>query len=515
MGVDARHPLYDKYIDTWIKCADAYEGQEAIKAKQSKYLPRLSGHMVEHEKQITADERSRGWMNSDTEYQLYLQRAVFYNYTKKITNGLNEQLFRKDVKLETPAVMQSIVDNFTYDGKSIKTAIKESNKRILLKYRDVLVLDFPKSTTEGPISQAQAESMNLRPYAVYYTADQVINWNYEIINNKLELTRVVIEEHIEEQDPDDEFIMKDVLQYRVLDLSTQDENGFDTGVRKYRIRLFKKSEKEEEIDTIFPKIKGEYLTYIPCFFLTPKGISDDLDYPMMNDAVDINIAHYINSADYENAINITGSPTPVIVGYNTEPDSDEDIALGSRALLLYGQNAQAYYMEYKGQGPDAIAKAMDKKVDALSVIASRMLQNDPKGIESAETAEIHRSAEQGMLSSMALSLSEAYEVILNIIADWMNVTGNITVMFNTDYSIKNIDPNLFSNLTTARQAGAISQYLYFYNLLKGEMVPEDWTYEQENEARAEDAVAQATLTVGFDEEEEEQTEETEEEETEE
>ena len=94
-------------------------------------------------------------------------------------------------------------------------------------------------------------------------------------------------------------------------------------------------------------IRGQYIDYIPCFFLTQKGISDDLDYPIMNDAVDINIAHYINSADYENAINITGSPTPVIIGYGADPDADEDIALGV-ALLLYGQGANAFLHGIQG-----------------------------------------------------------------------------------------------------------------------------------------------------------------------
>jgi hypothetical protein len=508
MGVDKTHPLYDKYVKTWLKCGDAYEGQEAIKSKRDLYLPRLSGHMVDYEHQVTADQRSRGWMASETEYAMYLQRAVYYNYIKKIANGLNEQIFRKDVKIEAPDAMQDIIDNFTYDGKSLRTAIKESNRRILLKYRDALVLDFPKNDAEEPLSQQQAEERNIRPYAVYYSAEKIINWKYEVVNNKSQLTKVVIEETVEEQDEDDEFNIKDVTQYRVLDFGDDEGTG-----RKYRVRVIRQTDDAEPelVEEMYPKIRGEYLDYIPCFFLTQKGISGDLDYPMLNDAVDINIAHYINSADYENAINITGSPTPVIIGYGNE-DDDEEVALGSRALLLYGQNAQAYYMEYKGEGPGAIAKAMDKKVDALSVIASRMLQNDPKGVESAETAEIHRSAEQGTLSSMAMSLSEAYEVILMIIADWLGIqNADITVMFNTDYSIKNIDPQLFANLSNARQAGLISHYIYFHNLLKGEMVPDDWTIEEEAEARAQDMIAQSALTTGFEEDDEEIDEEEQEE----
>lgn len=494
MSVQTTHPLYDEFLEVWEKCSDAFDGQKAIKSKGETYLPRLSGQMPTLKEK--AQKKSYGWMAADEEYALYLQRAVYYNYIKKITNGLSEQLFRRDVKIDVPSKMQDVVDYFTHDGKSLRTAIKESNKRILLRYRDLLVIDVPVVEQGEIVSLEDEERKNIRPYVTYYPAEQVTNWEFRVKNNRNVLTRVIIKE-VEFVDGEDEFEKEKIEQYRVLDLDNDTESE-DFGY--YRVRVFREQAggKWEAEETIYPIVNNQKLTYIPAYFLTQKGISGDIDYPMLNDAVDLNIAHYINSADYENAINITGSPTPVIVGYYDDPDmEEEEIALGSRALVLSGQGAQAYYMEYKGQGPEAIARAMDKKVDALSVLASKMLQQDPKGVESAETAEIHRSAEQGMLASMALSLSEAYEVILYTIAEWMGIEGEITILFNTDYSVKIIDPNLFGNLNNARQAGLISQYLYFYNLLKGEMIPEDWTMEDEAEARAADVVSQAFLTYGY------------------
>lgn len=533
MAVDTTHELYDKFVAIWEKCLDAYEGQQAVKAKGDRYLPRLSGHIM-HYDTTTADDRSRGLLQVQTEleYNQYLKRAVYYNYVRKVTDGLNEQLFRKNVKLEVPSAMQEIVDNFTFSGKSLRTAVKESNRDILLNYRSVLLLDYPRTETEKMLSQADVERMNIRPYGIYYKATDVINWNFEIINNKKTLTRVIIRETVEEQSEDDEFSMDEYEQYRVLDLVYQmDEEGNPLPETKpqYRIRLFRAKETNENRskgdgktdfeqlgeDIIF-KVNGSTLDYIPCFFLTSKGISEDLTYPVMNDAVDLNLAHYINSADYENALNVTGSPTPVIIGYDNDPDANAEIALGgNRALLLYGQGANAFFLEYKGNGLESIKSAMSAKVDALSVIAGRMLQNDPKGIESAETAKIHRSAEQGQLSSMALSLAEAYEYILNIMATWLGVSGTIEVQFNTDYSDQEIDPQLLATLITARQAGFMSPEVFFYNLVRGEMVPEDWTIEKETDAISEEKQENMQLSTGFndmtDEELELEAEETEEE----
>ena len=79
--------------------------------------------------------------------------------------------------------------------------------------------------------------------------------------------------------------------------------------------------------------------------------------------------------------------------------------------------------------------------------------------------------------------------------------SDIEIMFNTDYSVKEIDPNLLSNLNKARQAGNISFKTYFYNLLKGEMIPEDWTEEEEKELIASDVIEANSLSAGFEEEE--------------
>lgn len=413
-------------------------------------------------------------------------RAVFYNLTKKVTKGLVEQLFRKNIQLKVPSKMQEIIDKFTIDGKSFITAVKESNRDILLNYRSVLCLDFPKNDIEIKTIKDK-EKANIRPYAVYYSASEIINWRYETINNKPELALVVIRETIE--DYEDEFVPELIEQFRVFSLTD--------GV--YKVRLYRKNKKTSNIelfDETIPVINGKALTFIPCYFLTEKGISNELDYPLLNDIADLNVAHYINSADYENSLSITGSPTPVVKGLDDEVYDNEPVSLGNRVLKLT-ENGDAYYMEYQGQGPEAIASAMNKKVDMMSVMAGKMLQNDPKGVESAETAYIHKAGEQGQLTSMATSLSEAYEIILNQIADWMGITGEIVVEFNTDFTIKELDPQLFANLNSARTLNFISYETYFYSLLKNEMIPPDWTIEQEREAINNDMGELKDLNNGF------------------
>lgn len=499
MSISYESAEYLQFYKTWKKCNDAYEGQDAIKRGGEIYLPRLSGQ-VKNLRTVQEGENpvdgSYALQSSD-EYQNYKQRAVYYNYTKKMTDGLNEQLFRKNLKVVVPEKMKEIIDSFTADGSSFLTAVKQSNRDILLNYRSVCVLDFPAIDNRKRLSVAESEKNNIRPYAAYYKASDIINWRYDYINNLPILTMVVIRELIDVYDEEgDGFEPKVVEQFRVLDLFK--------GI--YRVRLYRddkdggddeSSSLEDPYEITYPKVNGENLTEIPCYFLTSKGISYSLEMPMINDIADLNLAHYVNSADYENALNITGSPTPVIVDSLFDPE-DAEVTLGSSRALTLGPSGKAFFMEFQGQGLNALKESMELKVGALSVIGGRILQNDPKGAENKEVVEIQHSSERGQLSSFARSSGEAYTRILKKIAEWMKIEGEILVEFNTDYSSSMIDPQLLSNLNIARSSAAISPETYFYNLRKGEMIPEGWTFDDEQNSISIAMQEQEALIASFE-----------------
>ncbi len=60
MGIESKHPYYIKTEEQWQRIRDSYKGSDAIKQKGEHYLPQLSGQ-------------------TDTEYQSYKMRGVYYN----------------------------------------------------------------------------------------------------------------------------------------------------------------------------------------------------------------------------------------------------------------------------------------------------------------------------------------------------------------------------------------------------------------------------------------------------
>jgi sugar/nucleoside kinase (ribokinase family) len=61
----------------------------------------------------------------------------------------------------------------------------------------------------------------------------------------------------------------------------------------------------------------------------------------------------------------------------------------------------------------------------------------------------------------------------------------VSVTLNTDFMPKEMDSNMFRELTNAYLTGAISYTEYFYKLKEGEVIREKTTIEEEKEAIAE------------------------------
>ena len=117
----------------------------------------------------------------------------------------------------------------------------------------------------------------------------------------------------------------------------------------------------------------------------------------------------------------------------------------------------------------------------MAALGSKMLASEKRTVESAETAMIHRSAENSVLSSISYSASAALTKMLQWLAEWSRVSGDISVTLNTDFAPQQMDAQMFQQLTQAYLSGAISYSEYFANLKDGEVIRAETTEEEELE----------------------------------
>ena len=450
MSVDTKHSEYHEYYEIWERCEAAAEGQDEIHEYGVKYLPRLSGQ-------------------NDAEYFAYKQRALYFNATARTIDGLTGMLFMRPETIEAPAAMDSIIADVTMSGLSLHQFAEMVSEEVITIGRCGVLVDYPPIVNAVTLAQAQAQGA--RPYATIYDAESIINWKTGRINNVEQLTLVVLEE--ENEIPVDEFESKCEPQWRVLDLV----NG------AYRQRVFRKDKRGEFIlvEEIFPQINGRVINRIPFEFFGVRDNTPCVDKPPLLDLVDVNLSHYRTTADYEHGLHFTGLPTPVVTGYYSD-DKSASLRIGSgTAWLLPDPQSKAFYLEFTGQGLGELREALRSKEVMMATLGARILAPEKRAAEAAQTANIHRSSENSVLASIAQSISVGLTHVMEWLRDWSNITGDVKVELNRDFIPNSMTAQDIDVLVKSWQAGAISANVLFENLVAGDIISQDTSFDDEQE----------------------------------
>ena len=450
MAVDTKHNEYNELYSIWERCEHASQGQDEIHECGVTFLPRLSGQ-------------------TDAEYHSYKQRALYFNATARTINGLTGMLFMKPPAIVAPSAMEDIILDVTMSGLSLHQFAEIIAEEIITIGRCGVLVDYPPIVNAVTLAQAQAQGA--RPYATMYDAESIINWKKGRINNVEHLTLVVLEE--ENEIPIDEFESKCEPQWRVLDL-------FEGA---YRQRLFRKDKRGEFIiiDELYPQINGALLTKIPFEFFGVRDNTPCVDKPPLLDLIDVNLSHYRTTADYEHGLHFTGLPTPVVTGYYSD-DQSAQLKIGSgTAWLLPDPQSKAFYLEFTGQGLGELREALRAKETMMAVLGARILAPEKRAAEAAQTASIHRSSENSVLASIAQSLSIGLTNVMILLRDWSGIAGDVSVELNRDFIPNSMSAQDVDSLVKSWQSGAISHETLFENLVSGDIIAQDISFDDEME----------------------------------
>jgi hypothetical protein len=462
MPVNHEHPQYVAMSDKWKRCIDVCKGQDAVHEAGERYLPRLSDQ-------------------TDPEYKSYKRRATFYNATWRTVSGLQGMIFRKPTAITVPDSIKAMLPNIDLSGASLHMfALRVAEEALKLGRMGVFV-DFPEVPASATL--ADAKSKNLRPTMKLYTALSIINWKVRTINNATVLSMVVLKEA--KDVAEDEFTDKAVTQYRVLDLQpVTDKDGVATHV--YRVRVMHVNEKGEDVvdSEVYPRVNGKELDYIPFQFIGVDDTSWEIDEPPLIDLVDLNLAHYRVTADYEHGCHFTGLPTPVVSGYVADDSKDEKFCIGSMTAWVFPRpDAKATFLEFTGQGLSELRENINKKEGHMAVLGARMLEPQVNGVEAADTAAIHRGGEQSTLSSVAQAISIGLEKSLKTFCEFAGESSDdVKFELNRDFFPIPMDALKLTAIIAGWQNGAYSYDTMFENLKKGEIVAVEATVEEEQKA---------------------------------
>lgn len=326
------------------------------------------------------------------------------------------------------------------------------------------VVDHPERP-EGVITAAQERALGLRPVVSYYPRESVLEARTGFVNGNEEFTFLKLAETwIEDVD---EWTQEAREAVRVYDMAEG----------RVRVRVYRKTAAGWVLYTeAFPTARsGKGLTYIPAVAFGPE--SNRFGKPPLLDLIDVNLAHFRNSADMEHALHFTGLPTPYASG--VAPGSLEALTLGSSAGYVFEDaNAKIQFATYGAEGLASLKQAMDDKVQMMAALGARMLAPESRAAESGEALAIRRGGENSALAKVADSVSRSIVLVLETLAEWEGITGPISYSLNTDYIPARMDAQELTALMAAWQAGGLTSEELFDRLKSGGVIRDDKDYAE-------------------------------------
>lgn len=419
-----------KYGKQYDLIRDCIDGETVIKDKGAKYLPRPNPE------DTTPANVAR--------YNAYLTRAVFYNATRRTLSGLLGEVFAIDPVIEIPTGLESMRDDATGGGVTLIQQSIAACHSVLAYSRAGIFVDFP--AIDAPISVDRADEFH--PLVTVYEPWQIINWRTITRGSKIIFSLVVLEELYEKSD--DGFEVKTDKQWRVLrltnDVYTQEIWRGVSGVVS------------PPSETITPKDKnGETFKEIPFHFIGATNNDAGVDAPLLYDLASLNIAHYRNSADYEESSFITGQPMYWFAGITKDWFQNVlkgEIKSGARAAIPLPENASAGILQPDPNTMPAVG--MEHKEKQMVALGAKLVEN--RSVQrTASEATMDQRTENSILSTAANNVSDAFTWALGWGALFMGLAiEGIAFTCNTEFAIDKLAPEDQAALVATWQAGGIA-----------------------------------------------------------
>ena len=444
MAVESTHPDYDKNLPNWNMVSDCVSGSKTVKKRTGGTGNGLSNSLysmagARYLPPPNADDNSAA---NRARFAAYRDRANYVNFTGSTKEGMLGMVMRKKPEFVLPAQIEYLENNATGGGLTLSQLARQVTGEVLEKARDGLLIDYPEAV-DG-LTVAQVQEMNLQASIVPYKAECIINWQTAVVYGRKMLTLVVLLESAEIAE--DKYTNKKEKQYRVLSL----EGGM------YVQRLF--NEKGEnitsnitadgaDIDFIAPRMfDGSYWTEIPFLFVGAENNDENVDKSPLIDIAEVNLAHYRNSADFEESSFITGQATPVFTGLSqswVDKVMKNGIHFGSRAGILLPAGADGKLLQANEN--TLPSKGMEMKERQIVQIGARLI-TDAGGAETAEAARIRYAGQNSKLGNIVNNVEEALEKALFFAYLFMAPPvdnyeeAGIEVEINKEFYEKTIDP---------------------------------------------------------------------------
>lgn len=425
---------------------------DRVKARGEIYLPMKSGQAAMTDP--TARQRA---------YDAYRLRAEFPELVAPTVRGAVGTILDQPPTIELPAALEPLREQATRDGLTLEGL----HRRIAIELMTVRRYGvLPGVAQDGT------------PYLAGYVAESIINWD--------------------ETDGKTDFLVLDETGL----VRNRETGAWDTAEAflecfmqdgAYTARRWTKTQTgwiaDEEV--VAQDRKRRALDSLPFVFIGANDLTPAPDDVPLYGLAKLAVRGYRIDADYSFALHMTSEPTPVAIGFDDPKDAVENgrapTTLGSSKLWLLPPGGDAKYLEFSGPGLEAQSKAIQDALSRAIVFGAQILSDSQRTAESGEAIRLRLGNQTSTLKTIALNSAAGLEKALKSLAIWMGANPDeVKVTPVTDFFDHALSAQDITALVAGWQAGAYSKRTMFDRFLRGELIPADRTFEDEQEEIAND-----------------------------
>jgi hypothetical protein len=401
-----RLPAYEAMRQRWQFVRNIRGGTDAIRAMKEAYLPRFEAEDIQ-------DYNTRVAMT-------FALEAVDETLLAMVGLAL-----RNDPVLEDDVPPELVADWETFDGERTHGAVFAQR---VLEYalqdgHAAILVDYPP--VDPGLDLAQQRSMDIRPYAVLITIDQITAWQRGRVHGRDCLAMLKLQECVEE--PDGLYGVREITRLRIYRQTVMD--GEPTVTLEVQESVAGKAGAEYVVTRPEAPIKGpRWIPFFPVYGGKKVGIL--LSVPPFLGLAQSNLDHTQVKSDRRYSMHKCAIPIPIFINrVKAQGEGGKAVASPSYGIDI-GIGGDARYMEPNGA---ALGALREELLDIQARMGSQgfdMLKREDVVNQTATAARIENTRGESKLARAVRSLEDALEGALQAFADFRGLKvsgGSVTL----------------------------------------------------------------------------------------
>ena len=401
------------------------------------------------------------WPKEDKEdYKKRLAVATLLPAYEETINQNVGRVFAEPIQLgeNVPDALREFAKNVDLEGTRLDVWAQAFFSLAMQYGLSHALVDYPRVDAEQVKTKADEKATGARPYVTMLNPRQVIGWKSKMTAGKVVLTALRIKEVVVEDG--DDFGQTKVEQIRLLTPGLvqiyRKETGDNVQANWALHEEWQTSRKDITLVTLYTKRTG-FMCGSP---------------PLLNMAL-LNIKHWQSQSEQDNILHVARVPLLTVFGL----EEGQELVIGSSSATQFSdrQKQGLEYVEHTGTSISSGKESLTDLVEQMRQAGAKLLRTDNTSTKSVDQTSEEKMQEQSPLYTMATSLEDAIDNILQIMAEYIGESegGNVDVRTELDVESKEFNPPAALAIQSLRQGGDIRRVDAIKSLQKLNIIDAD------------------------------------------